>query len=48
MLRRRVWPFRVELFKLIKILRTKTAKEFSKVERVSALEFVMNISIQQC
>lgn len=26
----------------------KTAKEFSKVEHVSALEFVTNISIQQC
>lgn len=47
-LRERVWQLRVQLFKLIKILRTKTAKEFSKVEHVSTPDFVVNISIQLC
>lgn len=45
---RRVWQLGMQLFKLIKILRTKTAKEFSKVEQVSTPELVMNISIQLC
>lgn len=45
---RRVWQLGMQLFKLIKILRTKTAKEFSKVEQVSTPELVMNISIQPC
>lgn len=44
----RVWQLRVQLFKLTKILRTKTAKELSKVEHVSTPELVMNISIQLC
>lgn len=45
---RRVWQLGMQLFKLIKILRTETAKEFSKVEQVSTPELVMNISIQLC
>lgn len=48
MLRERVWQLRVQFFKLTKMLRTKTAKEFSKVEHVSTPDFVVNISIQLC
>lgn len=47
-LRVRVWQLRVQLFKLIKMLRAKTAKKFSKVECVSTPELIVNISIQLC